>query len=229
MEVQYFFEERTTFLRYYYDQAGGPFLKVQKQIEAKEKPYDKDSGDPDEPPYLEEWSAAADALSLLGRSCISMLSATLKLYFMEWSAELGFRPAKKKSRDDGWIGSYRTAFEEKLKHNWDICHVDLSILEQIEMVRNHDQHPRKITTLNVYHEKRDFKKYPDPFFLSEVGRKELAENPDGDGVFMFANEVSVTRDKLFRAIDECERLVDWLEPQLMTAKYGNPTGFPIRQ
>jgi hypothetical protein len=79
MEVQWFLEERTTFLRYYYDKAASQFLEVLRKIDAKEAPYNDDvHDDSDEPLYLEEWSTAADGLELLGRSCVSTLSATYK-------------------------------------------------------------------------------------------------------------------------------------------------------
>jgi hypothetical protein len=232
MEVEWFLRHRTDFLRYYYDSAAAPFLRTQQQIEKSEPPYDGQSGDPDEPPYLEEWSDSHDGLALLGRSCLSMLSATMKLYFAQWEKELGITldaADKKIFKDDGLVGGYRAVFEAILKSSWKDSGADFAILEQIVLARNNDQHPEDIATLGAQHKERDWKKYPDLFFLSETDQKELAQDADSTVFFMLRRQVDVSRDKLFTAIGEVEKLAEWLEPQLMTLRYGSATGFPTRE
>jgi hypothetical protein len=89
MEVQYFLEERTAFIRYYYNTAAAAFLEIQRKIEAHEAPYDNIPSNYDgEPPFTEEWSDAADGLVLLGRSAISMLKQAIQDYFNEWEQRL---------------------------------------------------------------------------------------------------------------------------------------------
>ncbi|MGH6890526.1 MAG: hypothetical protein ACREHF_15270 [Rhizomicrobium sp.] len=237
MEVQWFLEERTTFLRYYYDSAAAPFLEIHRKIEAGEPPYkssgtDPDAGASDEPPYMEEWSDAANALNFLGRSCISMLSGSMQLYFEAWKQELRIELDDTDRRvfsNNGILFGYRDIFEQLLKVPWKDCPADLTVLEQVTLARNNDQHPQTITSLDAYHQKRDWKKHPDLFFISDRDRRALAEQPDSDALFTFANRVEVTRDKLFKAINELEQLAGWLEPQLMTLRYGNTTGFPVRE
>ena len=92
MDVLYFFKEWTRFLRYFYDSAAAPFSETMRKIEAEEAPFDSPPYREDgEPPYLDEWVEASDAVEVLGRSCLSMLSASLHLYFRTWEEELPIR------------------------------------------------------------------------------------------------------------------------------------------
>jgi hypothetical protein len=237
MEVQWFLEQRTTFLRYYYQQASAPFLEIHRKIEAKEAPFEEPDFDPetdylDEPPYMEEWSDAEDALNFLGRSCISMLSGTMQLYFEAWKQELRIQldeADRAVFKKGGILAGYRNVFEQVLKVSWKDCPADLAILEQVTLARNNDQHQESIMSLDARHQKRDWEKNPDLFFISDTNRKAMAENPDSGMFFMLSNRVEVTREKLFKAIEELEQLAAWLEPRFMTLRYGNQYSFPVRE
>ena len=85
MEVLYFLKERTKFIGRFYEAAGEPFRTTIDKIEAKEAPFDEPRCSEDgEPAFMEEWLEASMALEMLGRTCISMLSASLQLYFKTW-------------------------------------------------------------------------------------------------------------------------------------------------
>lgn len=219
MDVKWFLMQRTEFLRFYYTTAARAFLDVQRKIEVKEAPYDDllydESGDP---PYLEEWNAAEDGLDVLGRSCVSTLSATIQLYFEEWVKELRIRLDDRDRmvfKKGGVLAGYRNIFEVLLSRPWTDCPADLGILEQVTLARNNDQHSSSISTVHAYHREIDRQKFPDLFFLSDADRRQLGADPDNAGLFFFSNQVSVTRDQLFDAIDQLERLAEWLEPQLV--------------
>lgn len=82
MDVLYFFKGRTRFLPYFYDSAAAPFRETMRKIEAGEAPFASPPYREDgEPPYLDEWVEASEAVEVLRRSCLSMLSASLNLYF----------------------------------------------------------------------------------------------------------------------------------------------------
>jgi hypothetical protein len=77
MDVLYFLKDRTQFIRQYYETAAEPFLEIMRKIDTGESPFDDLRFYPeDEPPFQAEWSHANTSLEVLGRSCISMLSAT---------------------------------------------------------------------------------------------------------------------------------------------------------
>lgn len=149
-----------------------------------------------------------------------MLSASLQLYFKAWDRELGlscggdFAVAFKK---EGLVGGYRACLTERVGVDWGSCPADLAIIEQVVLARNRDQHPESITTVRVTHAKKDWQRYPQPFFLSE---REVELFQDGDGPSLFMSPLlHVSRDKLMTAIDQVERLCEWLEEKMFDAKY----------
>ena len=223
MDVFYFFKERTRFLRYFYDSAAAPFLETMRKIEAQEAPFDSPPYREDgEPPYLDEWVEASEAVEVLGRSCLSMLSASLNLYFRTWEQELPIRWAdgeRKHAFRNGYLNGYRICFEAVLEQSWEDCPADLALVEQITLARNRDQHPDEIVTLRVTHARADLDKYPRPFFMSEFDRRRLDER-DLEHGFLMNPSVYVSPEQLDQAITETERLAFWLKERLLPFRYG---------
>ena len=175
MDVLYFFKERTQFIRYFYDTAGMSFNETKHKIENEEAPFDNPPYSEDgEPPYLEQWIEADEALEILGRICLSMLSPSLELYFRTWEKELGVvwksGERKREVKKKGFLQAYRNYFEKVLGISWDQCPANLEIIEQITLARNRDQHPEQLASMRVKHVKKDLEKYPRPFFMSEADR-----------------------------------------------------------
>ena len=223
MDVLHFFKERTRFIRYFYDTAGMPFFATKRKIENEEAPFDNPPYSEDgEPQYLEQWIEADEALEILGRTCLSMLSPSLELYFRTWEKELGVvwksGERKREINKKGFLQVYRNCFEKMLGISWDHCPADLEIIEQITLARNRDQHPDEITSMRVKHTGYDLKKYPRPFFMSETDWH-FQENWEIDLGFWMNPTVHVSRDKLYRAIAETEMLTDWLEEYMFAARY----------
>ncbi len=88
MDVLYFLKERTRLIRDYYEHAARPFNEIIRKIEAAEEPYIPPYSEDPEPAFLSEWIEADELLEVTGRCCISMLSASLQLYFKTWEHEL---------------------------------------------------------------------------------------------------------------------------------------------
>jgi hypothetical protein len=98
MDVLFFLKDRTAFIRYFYKIASAPFAEIKCKIESGEPPFEPHLAKyEDEPPFTTEWIEADRGLEVLGRICVSMLSAGLKLYFDTWRARLGIElePAEK--------------------------------------------------------------------------------------------------------------------------------------
>ena len=89
MDVLYFLRERTRFIRLVFDNATAPFSSIVQKIENEETPFEPPYREDGEPPFLAEWMEAEEGLQVVGRMCISMLSATLQLYFKTWKTNLG--------------------------------------------------------------------------------------------------------------------------------------------
>ena len=181
MDVLYFLKERTRLIRSYYEQAAQPFDEIIRKIEAKEKPYVPPYSEDPEPPFLTEWIEAKELLEVTGRCCVSMLSASLQLYFKTWERELGLACSadfKAIFKDQGLVRGYQACLVERLGIDWSACPADLAIIEQVVLARNRDQHPESITTLRVTHTKHDQTRHPRPFFLNE---REAGLFDDGSG------------------------------------------------
>lgn len=224
MDVLFFFKERTRFIRYFYETAGMPFYETMRKIEAEEAPFDDPPYSEDgEPPYTEEWIEASEAVEVLGRTCLSMLSTSIQLYFRVWMKQLGIRFESEEDRHsfrNGFLQGYKTCLEGDLGISWACCPADLELIEQIILARNRDQHPAEITTMNVRHGKKDLKKYSLPFFMSEFERKEF--NAMAGKSFMTPT-VYVSREMLCQAVDETEKMTDWLEEHLLNVLYKRKT------
>lgn len=221
MDVLFFLKERTKFIRYFYETAAEPFRETIRKIEAGEAPFDDPPYSEDgEPPFLEEWLEADTALEMLGRSCISMLSASLQLYFRTWEGELGltWEPGeRKKAFKNGFLQGYRACFGGVLNLSWDDCPVDFGLLEQVTLARNRDQHPDDISTMRVSHTHKDRGIYPHLFFVSELERKMYDDMAD---IPWMTPAVHVSRDMLFTAIEQVETLGEWLEERIRAVRYG---------
>ena len=92
MDILFFFQKRTDFIRRFYEDASLVFTDRMSMIEDGKPPYndpDEPVYESDEPPYLAEWGGAKESLEVLGLTCILMLSASLHAYFQAWETELG--------------------------------------------------------------------------------------------------------------------------------------------
>lgn len=214
MDVLFFLKERTNFIRRFYETAEKPFREIKQKIESKSPPFNTPIFyENEEPPYLDEWLKADEGLEVLGRTCLSMLSPSLHLYFMFWESELRVKweeEERKTAFKEGFLHGYRYCFESITNRSWDECPADLELIEQITLARNRDQYPDDITTMMVGHSTKDLKKYPRPFFISETERRMnyAAEIEDG---FLMNPTISLSEESLHEAINEVETLACWVE------------------
>lgn len=222
MDVLFFFKQRTKFIRQFYETASEPFRDTKCRIEAGEPPFDNPPYSEDgEPPYLEEWMQTEEGLEVLGRTCLSMLSPSLQLYFKTWEDELGIRweeGERKRAFRNGFLEGYQLCFGEVLGLSWDECPADLVLIEQIILARNRDQHPERISSMSVEHAPKDLKKHPHLFFTSEADHRMYADH-EMEGVFWTNPSVHVSREALITAIKEIEKLAEWLEESILVVKY----------
>lgn len=91
MNVLYFLKECTRLIRQYYEQATKPFSETIRKIEAEGEPFVPPYSEEPEPAFLAEWVKANELLEVTGRSCVSMLSASLQLYLNAWDRILGLQ------------------------------------------------------------------------------------------------------------------------------------------
>lgn len=214
MDVGFFLKQRTAFITHFFDEASVPFVETMRKIEAGEEPFEEQGFDPDaatgEPAFTDEWLRAQTGLEIIGQTAISMLSETLKIFFVTHEKNAGLNCVKEVGQDvfgKGFIRGYRTCFAQH-GVDWSQCPVDFSILEQIVLARNASQHVSCITYTRANHTLKALQKHPSPIFVSEYER-ELMERLGGS--WMIEPSVHVTREALEKAIEEVEKLASWLE------------------
>jgi hypothetical protein len=215
MDVNYFLKSKTEFIRFFFDEAVKPFNQIQSQIDLQQPPFDNPpySEDP-EPAFLEEWLDAEMAKGIVGVTSISLLSDCLKGYFESLRTRvIGFSiraTEKKKLFSEGFVSAYRTVLGEILQTDWSDCDADLELIEQIVLARNSSQHVIDITTFQATHSKATLKKFARPIFVRDYG---LAAEDDSLASF-FEPEVEISREKLFSAILEVEKLADFIDARI---------------
>jgi len=220
MDVLFFLKERTRLIRQYYVHAASPLNEIIRKIEAGEEPYVPPYSEDGEPPFVREWIEAGELREVTGRCCLSMLSASLQLYFRTWERNLGLscgKTFKAEFSDGGIVGGYRACLASCVGIDWSQCPADLEVIEQVVLARNRDQHPESITSVRVTHTEKDRQRFPRPFFMSE---REAVLFEEGDEPTLFMSpSVHVSSDKLMAAIEQVERLCEWLEENMHGTKY----------
>ena len=227
MDVSYFLKERTKLIRYIFENGEQPFREIQRKIGAEEEPFIPPYSEDSEPAFVAEWMDAEAAVELLGLSCISMLSDSIKLYFNTLQSEIGFvfTPEEQKPQKEKGVKVSKPGFVEMnafalgviLDTDWVDSHVDFGLVEQIVLARNRVQHGEYLTSFRVQHDPNTMNKFSRPYFISEAEERDWNER-DGDVDSFFKPHVEVGRDKLFAAIKEVEKLADYVDSQMDKAR-----------
>jgi hypothetical protein len=216
VDVNFFLKERTRFVRGFYDQGVAPFHDIQHRIETKAPPFDNPPYSEDgEPAFLTQWLDAETGADLLGQTCVSLLSDTLKLYFNTLQSEIGFafEQGGKALMKRGFVAAYREALGEVFETDWSDCPVRFAVIEQVVLARNLSQHGGHLTSFHRSHDARTLRQHPQPFFASPEEARTWQDS-GGQNSFLTPS-VKITRDRLFEAIEEVEQLGDWLDARLV--------------
>jgi len=94
------------------------------------------------------------------------------------------------------------------------------LLEQVVLARNRDQHPDTITTMRVTHLYKHRRERGHLIFVSETERKMYAD-PETANIAWLNPAVHVSRELLLRAVEEVERLAEWLEGRMLAVRFGH--------
>jgi len=214
MDVGYFLKRRTAFIRQLYATATHEYVERQCKIEAEEEPFVPPYSEDGDPPFLEEWLEADDSLQVLGRACLSMLAATLKLYFKTWERELGVPvddALKKSGFGRGFVNGYRAYFLSNFGIRFEDGPTDVALLEEIVLARNGIQHPKTIASNHSHYTDSDLEKLPHPFFVDDREKSLLAEVDESQSSWLMPPAIHVSSAKLLEALSAVERFAEWLE------------------
>ncbi|NOT15491.1 MAG: hypothetical protein HOP21_07940 [Methylotenera sp.] len=144
-----------------------------------------------------------------------MLAATFQLYFKETVSQRGcpanslFKPDYK---TNGWLNGYKDYFAHHYQIQFDDSPADFKVLEEIILARNRVQHPESITRDSSHYSFTDLEKLPHPFFINS--REEsffYSDIEEGMRSWLIPPTVHITHEKLFFALSEVNKFVEWLE------------------
>lgn len=214
MDFLHFLKERIAFIRQFYENAATPFIERKRRVEAEEPPYDNPPYSEDEPAFLGEWLEADESLHVLGCACISMLSASLHLYFRMLELRIGVPlddDLKRAFRKQGWFVGYREYFKRYWSVPFDKCPANLAVLEELVLARNRVQHPESIIFQRANYSEADLRKLRRPFFVDDSELPAFAEADEQDKIWLMPPMLHVTAEKLSTAANEVERFANWLE------------------
>ena len=215
MDVRFFLEQRLAFISQLYTNSIKPFEEIKRLIEAEEEPYIPPYSEEGEPPFLHEWLEADESLQVLGRTCVSMLSASFHLYFKTLEPKRRISAAKEYSADfkRGWFNGYRAYFRGEFKIMFEDSKCNLSLLEELVLARNRVQHPEWIASHSSHYSDDDLKKLPSPFFIDVREIEFFSEQENEERNWLMPPTIHVTQEKLQSAVSEISRFALWLEAE----------------
>lgn len=214
MDIRWFLKQRLDFIRSHYDGGASAFVDIKRRIEEGEAPFDNPPYSEDgEPPFLTEWIDADTSIDLVGIACVSLLSDALKLYFnliKQREFRFEFDASEKKALKNGFVGAFRDALGEILDTDWVESGINFAIIEQVVLTRNLGQHGSALTSFRVEVDAKTIERHPRPFFVQPEEAEAMvhAELAVSDWL---RPTIKISRASLIAAIDEVEKLSDWVE------------------
>jgi hypothetical protein len=127
MDVSFFLRERLQFIRQFYFNSIVGFQATKQKIEDEEPPFVPVYNEDGNPSFEAEWQQAEDSIQVLGTTCLSMLSSSLKLYLTTVDGNCGFHPQPTYKGDfkKGFITGYAAFYKSELAINFEKAPCDL--------------------------------------------------------------------------------------------------------
>jgi hypothetical protein len=165
---------------------------------------------------LDEWMDADASQEFLGQSSVSFLAASIKLFLDEMRADFrGFSPLPefdlKCAKDKGFVAANQKWFGD-IEIDFTKSGSDLSIIEEVVTTRNSAQHPSSLLSMNVVLKGKQVKRRPAPFFAHDWEVDRIDPN-DPDTFERYQWTLSVRREKFLQAIDEVDKLCEFVYTQ----------------
>lgn len=215
MDIRFFFEQRLQFIRQFYINGSTQFEERKRKIDSHEEPFVPPYSEDGEPPFLCEWLEADDSIQVLGSSCISMLSASLQVYFKEWHRRLGYPEGLdiKAAFKNGWPNGYKLLYEAHGSENFDTAPINLGLIEELVLARNCIQHPGDLTRHTYSYTDGDVRKMQSPIFISDRERDLFEDVNDEGRWWLIRPSIHVNAEKLESVLNQVSEFVQWVEIQ----------------
>lgn len=220
MDVSFFPRQQLQFIRQFYFNSVGSFLTTKQKIENEEEPFVPPYREDGDPPFELEWQEAEDSLQVLGITCVSMLSNSLKLYFTTMDHLHRFQPlpAFKLEFKNGFIRGYAAFYKAELSIDFEKAPCNLTQLEEIVLVRNAFEHPSAIYSHRLSHP-AVWKESTSKFFCHDYEIKAWDMKDKETAWLCLPPAVHVDGPRLTEALDQADQFCTWLEEQLTAWQY----------
>ncbi|MBC3199599.1 hypothetical protein [Pseudomonas poae] len=216
MDIRYFLEQRLAFVKQLYLNGASPFEDRKWKIENEEAPFIPPYSEDAEPAYLNEWLEADSSVQVLGSACLSMIAASLHLYFKEWERRLGPAPGpslKAEFKSGGWPNGYKAFYLAHSSDRFEDGPFDFALIEELVLARNSIQHPDSLVFETSRYSDDALQKMLNPFFVSDR-EKSLIEEADGESrQWLYRPHIHITTEKFLHAVSQVFEFVKWLEDQ----------------
>ncbi|MCL8307664.1 hypothetical protein [Pseudomonas putida] len=220
MDIRFFFEQRLGFIRQLYLNGSASFDERKRKIENEEAPFIPPYSEDGEPPFQVEWEEADASIQVLGSSCLSMISASLHIYLVEWQDRLGPAPdCTKAAFKSGWPAGYKAYYESHGSDKFETGPFDYSLVSEIVLARNSIQHDDSLIFDTFRYRDSDLSKLPNPFFVSDRDKELAKQMDDGERSWLCRPHIHITTEKFLHTISEISALVEWLEKQGKEIQY----------
>ncbi len=238
MNVLLFLKSRTNFIRQFYTTTSAPYNELIRKNVKNEEPFISQYWDDDGGEFYPEWEEAQNSLHVIGSFCISMLSATLKLYLESLEGEaigiVSYDSAREQSDEEykkywknrkrefkkSWLCGYMWSFSQHLGINFKGYSGNVAILEEIILARNKFQHLPSITSFETSYDNSDLGKLKsNPLFLNDEELNHIRNIIDEENSsWLNWLNLNISNEKLFTVISQVECFTEWLDSEIKIAK-----------
>lgn len=220
MDIVSHLKERTNFFRFFYENGTQPFRDIMRKIEDENFQFDPEHcDDGGEELSDHEYAQAWYGVEMIGVATLCMLSDSLKIFFSTLAKTLDIDRVKV-DWSGGFVNGYRKIFGNLINEDWSSCPANIGVIEQIVMARNDAQHGRDLRDILPIHNSNTRIRYSNPFFINDVDSI-IINTEFLEGLARMDLQISVTKERLFAAIDQVEILAEWMQFRLQNVSERN--------
>lgn len=216
MDILAGLQDKLRFIERHYTTASMPFRETKRKIEDHEEPFQPQPFNPeidncDEPPFLDEWSEAAESLNIEGQAALKLVQGALREYLKSFVDMHGV-PLTAKGRN--WLEKYKKHFFDVYGIDFDKSPVPLEELEEVNLARNDAEHSGQPFGMTRRQSKEHALRFPDGLFVDDIDR-DIARASPGD----WPGRIVVTDAGLAEAIRRVETFCEFVDAQRSSPEF----------
>lgn len=203
-------KDKLRFIERHYYAASEPFRETKRKIDVAEEPFapppfDPETDDLDEPPFLSEWIEAYESLNIEGQAALKLVSNALHEYLRSFAEVYKSRVPM---RGRSWFERYKNHFLQAYGIDFDQSPIPLEELEEINLARNDAEHGGEAFGMTRRQSDEHLLRFPDGLFVEEIDRQMARSSSDA-----WPGRIFVTETGLKEAIRRVETFCKFIDAQ----------------